>query len=80
MKTHYAHRLDRSVFHLGQTIWQPLCGISDISKIKLSSGLDDVSCKSCQNLLVKNKRRFGLSRQLNRILREGTWRRKERRR
>jgi len=76
-RTHYAQRVFRSVHHLGETIWQPLCGISNVSKIRLSTYLPEVTCRSCRNILVRNRVRFGLSRRINKILREGIWRETE---
>ncbi len=73
LRTHYAQRIFRSVAHLGQTIWQPLCGIANVAKITMTTVLPEVECKRCQNMLIRNRQRLGLSRQVNKIRREGTW-------
>jgi len=73
LRVHYCQRVFRSVSHLGQTIWQPICGISNVSKISMTTVLKEVECKRCQNMLIRHRRRLGLSRQVNKIRREGTW-------
>lgn len=73
LKVHYAFRVFRSVRYLGETTWQPICGISDIAKIRMSTRFVEVTCKNCRNQLIKNKRRLGIGRQINKILRHGDW-------
>lgn len=73
LKTHYAVRLLRSIRHMGETVWQPLCYMSNTSNIKMSTELHEVTCENCQNKLVKERHRLGISRQVNQILRHGVW-------
>lgn len=73
LRTHYAQRVFRSVTHLGETIWQPICGLSNTSKIRMSTVLEDVNCLRCRNMLWQNRGRLGIGRQINRVRREGKW-------
>lgn len=73
LKTHYAFRVTRSVQHLGQTVWQPICGLADTFNIRMSTELGEVTCKNCQNNLIANRRRLGIMQQVNLIRRAGKW-------
>lgn len=73
LRTHYAQRIFRSVAHLGQTIWQPICGISNVSKITMTTVLKNVNCLRCRNVLWQNRGRLGIGRQINKVRREGKW-------
>ncbi len=73
LRTHYCQRIFRSVMHLGQTIWQPICGLSNTSKIRMSTILEDVNCLRCRNMLWQNRSRLGIGRQINKVRREGKW-------
>ncbi len=73
-KIHYAQRIFRSITHLGETTWQPICGISNVSKIRLSTYLEEITCLRCRNMLWQNRQRLGIGRQINRVRREGKWR------
>lgn len=72
-KIHYAMRLVRSVRHFGETVWQPLCGVSDTEKMTMTTALREVTCLHCRNKLVKTSRVLGLTRQINQIRRTGAW-------
>lgn len=74
LKTHYAQRIWRSVHHLGETVWQPICGMGNTSNIKMSTVFEEVTCLNCQNHLIANRRKLGIMRQVNRMRREGKWR------
>lgn len=74
IRTHYAVRLLFSVRHMGESVWQPLCKISNVSKISLTTRLSKITCINCRNQLIKGKRRLGIGRQINKLLREGKWR------
>lgn len=74
IRTHYAIRLVHSVRHMGETVWQPLCAISDVSKITMTTVLGKVTCHNCRTKLSKHHRKLGISRQINRLRRAGTWR------
>jgi hypothetical protein len=39
----------------------------------MTTVLSEIKCKRCQNMLIRNRQRLGLSRQVNKIRREGTW-------
>lgn len=73
LRTHYAVRIFRSVRHLGETMWQPLCLYSNTSGINMTTSLEDITCKACQNQLVRHRIRLGLSRKVNAIIRGGVW-------
>lgn len=73
-KVHYALRAFQSIRFFGETIWQPICGISDIKKITMTTVLKRITCLHCRNKLVKNMKRLGLGRQINKVRREGGWR------
>jgi hypothetical protein len=73
LKTHYALLLTRSVRHMGESVWQPLCGLTGIGKITMTTVLHKITCLNCRNYLTKHRRRLGISKQINKILREGVW-------
>lgn len=73
LRVHYAFRITRSVEHLGQTVWQPFCGIVDTHRIQMTTELDDVTCLRCRDKLIQQKRKLGFGRQINKILRHGVW-------
>lgn len=73
-RTHYATRLLLSVRHMGESVWQPLCNLSNTAEISLTTRLSKITCLNCRNLLIRHKMRLGLSKEINHLLRRGTWR------
>lgn len=72
-KMHYAVKIYRSVRHLGETVWQPMCLQSDTNSIRMTTELPEVSCLRCRDQLIRHARKLGISKEINRIRREGVW-------